>query len=181
MNGAESTVLGDWRGTGHGAPPAPQPAYVIPKGTEELAWLVAAAWAEVPVAVLLQDTVTVRATHYHAGLRVRAVVQGWLTREDTAAERLADSHAAEATAGGSVADDIARLVAEVQGTSEDAFLEHDWFARTMVMAEGLAALTAEARDRGDAATAARYSEVQTSLLQVAAGLQAMQDNNEMGK
>ncbi len=156
-------------------------AYEIPRGTEELAWLLAAAWADVPVEVLLKDTAQVKSTHFHAGMRLRTVMQEWLTREDAAAEQLADSHAAEAASGSPVADAISRLVAEVQGDQPDAFLEDDEFARAMVMAEDMAALTADARDRGDAATAAQYAAIQTSLLQVAAGLQAIQNNNEMGK
>lgn len=117
----------------------------IPRGTDSLGWAVAAAWADVPVAVLLDDTAPVKSTHYMASLRVLKVLgYPW---------PVADQAAAEAAAAREL---------------ESAEMGSDPFVRLMLMAEDAAALTASARDRGDAVTAARYAEVEHQVLQAAA-------------
>ncbi|MEV8180307.1 hypothetical protein [Specibacter sp. NPDC078692] len=138
----------------------------IPKGTSELAWEVAAAWSDVPVATLLADTAPVKSAHYMAALKVVHVVECWLL--DQNAEGDEDSAAALRAERLSAEDDP---LAEVIIRDD----EEDHFARALRLAEDVAALTAGARDSGDAITAAKYSSFENSLLQAAAGLQALND------
>lgn len=137
----------------------------IPKGTSELAWEVAAGWAGVTVAELLGDTAPVKSAHYMAALKVVHVVECWLLDqnaegdEDSAAALRAERLSAEG-------DPLAEVIIRD---------EEDHFGRAMRLAEDMAALTAGARDSGDAITAAKYSSFENSLLQAAAGLQALND------
>lgn len=130
-----------------------EPAYVVPSSTDGFLWKVAAAWADVPVAELLADTAPVKAAHYQAALRVDKTFDEWLERHDQDAERRAQE---EAAAGNP-------LAAEIQ--------DADVVARVMRLAEDVAALTASARDGGDAVQAVKYSSFEQSLLQVAARIQ----------
>ncbi|WP_343317744.1 hypothetical protein AAFM46_10885 [Arthrobacter sp. TMP15] len=140
------------------------PAFVIPRGTDELAWKMAAAWADVPVALLLADTASVKSTHYIAALRVCKSLDLWLERHDAEAAQRAEE---EAATGSPLADEISQLGAES-------------FIRIMMLAEEFASLTTQSRDRGDAVRASKYSGFESALLQVAAGLQV--DNDiEVGK
>lgn len=135
----------------------------IPTASDGFLWKVAAAWADVSVAELLADTAPVKAAHYQAAVRVDKTFDEWLERHDQEAEARARE---EAAAGNP-------LAAEIQ--------DADAVARAMRLAEDVAALTASARDRGDAVTAAKYSSFEHSLLQVAAGLQIAIDIDKVGK
>lgn len=53
--------------------------------------------------------------------------------------------------------------------------EQDPFVRAMLLAEDMEVLKAAARNDGDAAKAAQYSEIETFLLRAAAGIQAAND------
>lgn len=139
-----------------GAAPAPK----VPPGTDAFLWKVAASWADVPLAELLADTAPVKSAHYAAALRVDKTFDEWLARHD---EKVAAR--ARTAAGDLPASDIK---------------DDDPFARAMLLAEDMAALTASARDRGDAVRAVKYSSFEQALLQVAAGLQIGNDI-EMGK
>lgn len=154
--------------------PGPVPGYEIPKGNSELAWLIAAAWADVPVEDLLADTAPVKSTHYMAGLRVSRVFSQWLDREDATAEQCIE-------AGAAVGDPLAEAVLGDAGVDEDSEYGNDPFCRVMLMAEDTAWLTTRARDRGDAVRAAQFSSIETSLLQVAAGLQEQSDRQQKVK
>lgn len=137
----------------------------IPKGTSELAWEVAAGWAGVTVAELLADTAPVKSAHYMAALKVVHVVECWLLDQN-----------AEGDEDRAAALRAERVAAEGDVGEMDAFKSgEDRFARAMRLAEDLAALTAGARDRGDAISAAKYSSFEQSLLQAAAGLQVDND------
>lgn len=131
---------------------APAPAAKVgafPSGTDEFLWRLAAAWADVPVADLLVDTAPVKAAHYEAATRVeRAFDEEWLRidREATAMD--------------------ASLAAD------EADIDSDPFVRLMLLAEDFGHFVEAARDRGDAARAAKYSGFSTAVLQVAAAVQS---------
>ena len=152
MAATASPTLG---GNVSGQPPAPIDPFL---------WNSAAAWADTTVEALQADTATVRAAHYQAALRVDGTFNAWLERHDYEAAQRAT---AERAAGN-------QLVAEIAG------LDRDPFARLMLLAEDYAELTAAARDRGDAALAAKYSSFETSLLQVAADIQADENMKVQG-
>ncbi|POH58893.1 hypothetical protein [Arthrobacter glacialis] len=145
-----------------GAPgPLAAPPYEVPGGTSELAWNIAAAWSDSSVEELLAETAPVKSAHYLAGLRATKVFSDWLLREDAAAE----AHA--------VAADVRWWSGKLPGLPVQD--DPDPFARVMVLAEEMAAMTATARNSGDAAKALKYSTFEQSLLQVAAGLQLDND------
>ena len=138
-----------------------------PPGTELEVWRIAAAWAGVPLRQLLEDTAQVKSAHYAAALRVWQSQRLAPLPEDEAAEIRGHALAA---AGGPIADEIA----------DDSDLLDESFIRVMMLAEEVATLTTSARDRGDAVMAVKYSGIENSLLQAAAGLQIRNDI-EMGK
>lgn len=126
-------------------------AYVVPKGTDELTWKMAAAWAGVSVAELLADTASVKSVHYMGALRVGRTLDEWLEQHDEAA--------------------AARAL-------EAAELASQPFYRAMVLAEELSAATASAIASGDAVKALKYSSFEMAQLQVAAGLQIANEIQE---
>lgn len=143
----------------------------IPKGTSDLAWEIAAAWAGVTVAELLLDTAPVKSAHYMAALKVVHVVECWLL--DQNAEGDEDSAAALRAE---------RLSAEGDPLAEVIIRDdEDHFARLMLLAEGFAGLTATYRDSGDAAMAAEYAGFEQVLLQTAAKIQTMNDTQKVEK
>jgi hypothetical protein len=128
-----------------------------PPGTDVFLWSLAAAFADVPVEQLWADTATVKATHYEAAQRAEKVFDAEWLRIDEKATEDKNSHAAEG-----------------------ADIEGDPFARLMLLAEDFGHFVEAARDRGDAARAARYSGFSTAVLQVAAAVNSGNDI-EVGK
>lgn len=127
-----------------------------PPGTDLEVWRIAARWADVPLSQLLADTAQVKSSHYAAALRVWESLQ------------LAPCTDGVAAAGDRLAEELAQM-------GEDPFIQ------LMFLAETMAAETSKARDLGDAAQAAEYSSFETALLQVAAGIQAIEDKKMEGQ
>lgn len=151
--------------------PAPISIEAVPQSTSTLAWQVAAAWCGVPVTQLQSDTSPVKGAHYMAALQVLRVVEDWLRI------RGGDEDGAAAVRAEREVSVNNPMHAEVSGALEAA--DDDSFIRVMMLAEEMGMLTAGARNRGDAATAVKYSGFEHSLLQVAAGLQT--DDIEAGQ
>ena len=59
--------------------------------------------------------------------------------------------------------------------------EQDPFVRALLLAEDMEVLKAAARNEGDAARAVQYSQIETFLLQAAAGIQAANDQKVEGQ
>lgn len=57
--------------------PAAPKVEVIPAGSREVLWVLAAAWAGVTVQELLADTAPVKAAHYEAASRVEVALDEW--------------------------------------------------------------------------------------------------------
>lgn len=127
-----------------------------PPGTDIAVWKIAARWVDVPLRELLDDTAQVKSAHYAAALRV------WES------QRLVPYNEGAAAAGDRLAEELAQL-------GEDPFIQ------LMLLAETMATETTKARNLGDAAQAAAYSSFETALLQVAAGIQAIEDKKMEGQ
>lgn len=127
----------------------------IPPGTLEVAWRIAAAWADVPLRELLADTAPVKSVHYMAALRVVKAI------EENGKEQA----------------DLRQAAVAVEGP-EATRSEEDQFARLMRLAEDVSGLTAEYRNSGDAIRAAKYSNFESELLQAAATIQKANDIEE---
>ena len=69
--------------------PAAPKVEVIPAGSREVLWVLAAAWAGVTVQELLADTAPVKAAHYEAASRVEHALDEWDTAQLVPAEFLA--------------------------------------------------------------------------------------------